>query len=169
LMEHSFITHDRELFRVLAELGRTRGEAWPIASEEIDYSSIKPIEMAFDHEAKKWCQFIDFETAHELFKVTFCFLLKAEEYEAALNSLQFDQSMCRRVARITGHMDLESLAYNRYPMVLHHTNSVSERFVYHGVSLEHLHAFLIQEAEERAEDGVTAHQSNVDVRANGVA
>jgi hypothetical protein len=156
LMEHSFVTHDRELFRVLTELGSTREENWPLAADEIDYSSISPVEMAFNHREKKWTQFIDFETAHELFKVTFCFLLRAEEYEAALNSLQFDQSICRRVAKITGQSDLEALASNRYPMVLHHTNAVSERFVAHGVSLEHLHAYLEQAMLNSAQSNTEA-------------
>jgi len=152
LMEHSFITHDREMFRVIAQLGPTRSERWPKKKEEIDFSSIHPIDMNYDEHQKKWTQFIDFETAHELFKVTFCFLLKASEYEAALNSLQFDQSMCRRVARIFGRPDIEELAYNRYPLVFHHTNAVSERFVCHGVSLEHLYAFLEQEADKHVSD-----------------
>ena len=156
LMEHSFVTHDRELFRVLTELGSTREESWPLAADEIDYSSISPVEMAFNHREKKWTQFIDFETAHELFKVTFCFLLRAEEYEAALNSLQFDQSICRRVAKITGQSDLEALASNRFPMVLHHTNAVSERFVAHGVSLEHLHAYLEQAMLNSAQSNTEA-------------
>jgi len=151
LMEHNFVLHDRELFRVLAEAGNTSEEDWPRPFEEVDFSAIQPIEMSFDQNKKKWTQFIDFETAHELFKVTFCFLLRAEEYEAALNSLQFDQSMCRRVGKILGEPELDGLAFNRYPLVLHHTNAVSERFVLHGVTLEHLYAHLeAQAARQRA-------------------
>jgi hypothetical protein len=146
LMENNFVLHDRELFRVLAEAGPTTEEAWPPPFEEVDFSAIKPIEMSFDQNKRRWTQFIDFETAHELFKVTFCFLLKAEEYEAALNSLQFDQSMCRRVGKILGNPELDGLSFNRYPLVLHHTNAVSERFVFHGVTLEHLYAYLESEA-----------------------
>lgn len=149
LMDDNFIFHDRELFRVLAEAGSTEDESWPIPQEKVNFSSIQPIEMSFDLNQKRWTQFIDFETAHELFKVTFCFLLRAEEYEAALNSLQFDQSLCRRVGRILGDPKVESLAYNRYPLVLHHTNAVSERFVYHGVSLEHLYAYLQRAAKQQ--------------------
>ena len=32
-----------------------------------------------------------FETAHELFKTSFCFWLTSKEYEAAINSFQFDR------------------------------------------------------------------------------
>lgn len=155
LMEHNFIHHDRELFRVLAEAGSTTEEDWPIEMSSVDFSAIQPIEMVFDVTQRRWTQFIDFETAHELFKVTFCFLLRAEEYEAALNSLQFDQSLCRRVGRILGDPQVEALSYNRYPMVLHHTNGVSERFVYHGVSIEHLYAYLERAKNKHAEMSIS--------------
>ena len=144
LMEHSFVHHDRELFRALGVLGSTREEAWPRPLEEVDFSSVKPIEFSYQKAERRWHQFLDFETAHELFKVTFCFLLKASEYEAALNSLQFDQSLCIRVSKILDDEEARDLAHNRFPMVLHHTNQVSERFVLHGVSTEHLYALLVQ-------------------------
>lgn len=148
MMRDNFIHHDRELFRVLAELGDAEEEEWPRPHEEVDFSAIEPI--AYQLAPRRWTQVVDFETAHELFKTTFCLLLRADEYEAALNSLQFDQSMCRRVGAILGDPHLDQLAYNRFPLVLHHTNAVSERFVYHGVTLEHLYARLTRLAARAA-------------------
>lgn len=145
MMRDNFILHDRELFRTLAELGDSSEEEWPRPASEVDFSAIQPITYTLG--PRRWTQRIDFETAHELFKTTFCLLLRADEYEAALNSLQFDQSMCRRVGAILGDPHLDQLAYNRLPLVLHHTNAVSERFVYHGVTLEHLYAYLTRAAE----------------------
>jgi len=154
MMRDNFIHHDRELFRVLAELGDTADEAWPRPAGEVDFSALQPIRYRLG--PRRWTQRIDFETAHELFKTTFCLLLRADEYEAALNSLQFDQSMCRRVGAILGDPHLDQLAYNRFPLVLHHTNAVSERFVYHGVTLEHLYAYLTAAAARAARGGAGA-------------
>ena len=87
-------------------------------------------------------QFLDFETAHELFKTTFCFWLTAKEYEAAINSFQFDHSVGIRIDEIVGAAHFADLAYNRFPMILVGPTGLSYRFLMHGFFVEHAHAHL---------------------------
>lgn len=143
-MQQTFIDHDIVLFNALHDLGSTGGEKWPIAPEKIDFSLMRDVSFGFDTTKRKWTQVLDFETAHELFKALFCVLLTADEYERSINSLQFDQTLAIRVARITGDAEIAALASNTYPMFLVGPLHLSQRFVLHGLFTEHLHEYLLR-------------------------
>lgn len=142
LMEQTFVDHDQAVFMTFRDLGSCRREPWPIPAEQLDWSGWRDFTVRYDTFHRKWTQFLDFETAHELFKTVFCLLLTAREYEAAINSFQFDGSIASRIARIVGEPDLAEMANNRFPMVLVGTTNLSGRFVLHGIFTEHLHAHL---------------------------
>jgi len=143
LMRDSFVRHDEALFRAVAGLGSTANEAWPVPAEHLDFSLLRPVCVEYHPSYRKLSQFLDFETAHELFKTTFCLLLTAREYEAAINSFQLDQTLAVRTARILGDPALAEYAHNRFPLVFHGTTGLSRRFVLHGLFVEHLHAHLV--------------------------
>ncbi|RTL36083.1 MAG: hypothetical protein EKK48_27400 [Candidatus Melainabacteria bacterium] len=143
-MKQTFIDHDIVLFNSLHDLGSVAEEDWPVPLEKLDFSLMRDIDFPFDVNKRKFAQVVDFETAHELFKALFCVLLKASEYERSINSLQFDQSLAIRAARITGHAEIAALAGNTYPMFLVGPLHLSQRFVLHGLFTEHLHEYLLQ-------------------------
>jgi hypothetical protein len=142
LMTQSFIQHDIVLFNALYDLGSTQDEHWPVALENLDFSLMREITLALDVSARKPTQFLDFETAHELFKALFCVLLRADEYERSINSLQFDQTLAMRVGRIVGDPEVALMAYNNFPLFIVGPLHLSQRFVMHGLFTEHLHAYL---------------------------
>jgi len=143
LMEASFIQHDIVLFNALHDLGSTQNEQWPVAKEKLDFKALREIEIDSGVVKGKWTQFLDFETAHESFKALFCLLLRADEYERSINSLQFDQTLALRIGRILGDPELGMLAFNGFPLFLVGPLRLSQRFAMHGLFTEHLHAYLI--------------------------
>jgi hypothetical protein len=152
LMRDTFVRHDAALFHAVAKLGSTTEEAWPVPREHLDFSLLRPVEVAYHPSYRKLTQILDFETAHELFKTTFCFLLTAREYEAAINSFQLDQTLAIRTARILGDPSLAEYTHNRFPLVLFGTTGLSRRFVLHGLFVEHLHAHLVAIAKQHGVD-----------------
>jgi len=142
LMEHTFIKHDVVLFNALYDLGSTTDEQWPVPREKLVFSGMRDIALDKSVEQRRWTQCIDFETAHEMFKTTFCLLLKADEYERSINSLQFDQTLALRVARIVGDPEVSTLVYNGFPLFIVGPLRLSQRFVMHGLFTEHLHEYL---------------------------
>ena len=144
LMQQTFIDHDVVLFNALYDLGHTDKEEWPVDSDKIDYSDVREIKLDESVSQRRWSQCVDFETAHELFKTTFCLFLKADEYERSINSLQFDQTLAIRVARITGDSSVNNLIYNGFPLFIVGPLRLSQRFVMHGLFTEHLNAYLEQ-------------------------
>lgn len=144
LMTHSFIQHDIVLFNALYDLGSTEHEQWPVPRDKLDFSLVRDITLEPKLGKGKPTQFLDFETAHELFKALFCVLLRADEYERSINSLQFDQTLAMRIGRIVGDPEVALMAYNCFPLFLVGPLHLSQRFVMHGLFTEHLHAYLLR-------------------------
>lgn len=142
LMTHTFIDHDVALFNSFYELGSTEKEDWPVAKEKLDFSTMREIVLDYDINKRKWTQFCDFETAQELFKTSFCLLVRADEYERSINSFQFDQSLAIRISRILGDPEISHLSANTYPLSLVGPIRLTQRFVLHGLCVEHLHEYL---------------------------
>lgn len=142
LMTHTFIDHDVALFNSFYDLGSTEGELWPVPKDKIDFSLMRDIVLEYDITRRKWTEFCDFETAQELFKTSFCLLVKADEYERSINSFQFDQSLAIRISRILGDPEIAHLSANTYPLSLVGPIRLTQRFVLHGLCMEHLHAYV---------------------------
>ena len=154
MMGASLVDHDQELFRSMKELGAAQGQNWPIPRERLDWSTWRPMEVVNDADQRKWTQFLDFETAHELFKSIFCLFLTAREYEDAINGFQLDQSIAIRIGRILDDPTIPEMAYNKYPMLFVRTGELTRRFLLHGFFTEHLHAYL----EEIRQNAITNSQ-----------
>jgi hypothetical protein len=142
LLKQTFVDHDIVLMNALHDLGSCADHSWPVPKDQIDFSSIRTIDIAPSTIKGRGTQFLDFETAHELFKAMFCLLLTADEYDRSINSLQFDQTLALRIGRIVGDPELASLAYNSFPLFLVGPIHLSQRFVMHGLFTEHLNAYL---------------------------
>ena len=127
LMDATFVDHDQGVLMTFRDLGSCRDENWPMAEATLDWSGWQDFEVRYDTFHKKWTQFLDFETAHELFKTTFCLLLTAREYEAAINSFQFDESMALRIGRMIDEPNLVEMTANKFPLVLVSTRGVRLR------------------------------------------
>ena len=142
LMVQTFVHHDQGILMTMRDLGKMDTSNWPIKEQDLAWENWEPVRIDYGSKKRRWTQFLDFETAHELFKTTFCFWLTAKEYEAAINSFQFDHSVGIRIDEIVGAAHFADLAYNRFPMILVGPTGLSYRFLMHGFFVEHAHAHL---------------------------
>ena len=142
LMVQTFVHHDQGVLMTMRDLEQPDRSNWPIDKSELEWTNWNPVRVDYSAERKKWTQFLDFETAHELFKTSFCFWLTSKEYEAAINSFQFDHSVGLLIDDIVGAAHFADIAYNRFPMILVGPTGLSYRFLMHGFFVEHVHAHL---------------------------
>ena len=142
LMVQTFVHHDQGVLMTMRDLDQPDRSNWPIDKSELEWTNWNPVRVDYSAERKKWTQFLDFETAHELFKTSFCFWLTSKEYEAAINSFQFDHSVGLLIDDIVGAAHFADIAYNRFPMILVGPTGLSYRFLMHGFFVEHVHAHL---------------------------
>tara|TARA_B110000003_G_scaffold189510_1_gene188299 strand:+ start:3357 stop:4277 length:921 start_codon:yes stop_codon:yes gene_type:complete len=142
LMVQTFVHHDQGVLMTMRDLEQPDRSNWPIEKGDLAWKNWNPIRVDYSVNRKKWTQFLDFETAHELFKTSFCFWLTSKEYEAAINSFQFDHSVGLLIDDIVGAANFADIAYNRFPMIIVGPTGLSYRFLMHGFFVEHVHAHL---------------------------
>lgn len=144
MLEHTFVDHDQELFRMLRDLGPADRSNWPLPADKLKWTLWRPMQVDDSVRRRRWTQVLDFETSHALFMALFCFLLTAEEYRDAINGFNLDQSIAVKIGQLVGDPSLVELAYNKYPLYLVGPWNLGQRFLMHGFFTEYLHARLEQ-------------------------
>ena len=144
MMENSFIDHDQELFRVMAELGSWQQaiKVAKVQNKPLNWEHWRRVAIDESVEKKGRFQVLDFETSHALFMCLFCLLLTAEEYRDAINGFNLDQSIAIRIGQLIEDSTLAETAYNKYPLYLVGPWNLTQRFLMHGFFTEYLYAIL---------------------------
>lgn len=157
--DHLYLKHDINLFNFVISINqqlRERGlELAPI--EELDFSGITDGPLAIEPMPDRCSNFIDLQTAIELYTPVYQLLLTDNDFWRASNSLQLDETIGLYVARLLGTAWTPALINNRHPLVPLSTMRAGFRLVLHGLATEMQHALLVQykraQAQRRA-DGV---------------
>jgi hypothetical protein len=150
LLEHTFVLHDQELFRMIRDLGAWDDSRSPKAAGELNWTNFRPIAIDAATLPRRATQLLDFETSHALFMCLFCLLLTAEEYRDSINGFNLDQSVAIRIGRIIGDPTLTEYVYNKYPLYPVGPWNLAQRFLMHGFFTEHLYARLEDLRRSRA-------------------
>ena len=142
MMRDTFIEHDQELFRVMAELGPWKTPKQKGKNAHLIWDNWSPIKIDPEVKQRGRFQVLDFESSHALFMCLFCLLLTAEEYRDAINGFNLDQSMALRIGQLIDEPNLAETAYNKYPLYLVGPWNLTQRFLMHGFFTEYVYAAL---------------------------
>jgi hypothetical protein len=152
LKDNLFVQHDVNLFnfviylnRALQDQGRTL-EPPP----QLDLSMVNPCPVALADMPHGKLNFIDLQTAIEIFTPIYQLLLTDNDFWRASNSLQLDETVGMYCARLTGMPEHLVLLNNKHPLVPESTLRAGHRLVLHGLSTEMLHALLLQLKQRQA-------------------
>jgi len=145
-----FLQHDLNIFNFVINLNRalnTAGrELTPRA--ELDFSAISDTLPTFEPLPDRWLNFVDLETAIELYTPLYQLLLTDNDFWRASNSLQLDETVALYVARLLGDPSALPLVNNKHPLVPLSTLRAGFRLVLHGLSTEILHAMLVKKKRD---------------------
>lgn len=153
LKNHLFLTHDLNLFNFVINLNRELKEKG-LKIKPIDVPDFSMItEGEFDIEMPKegFFNFIDLETAIELYTPVYQFFLTDNDFWRATNSLQLDETIGIYAATILNSHQHLVLVNNKHPLVSLITLSAGFRLVLHGLSTEMGHWFLVLKKLEQRE------------------
>jgi hypothetical protein len=146
LLEHTFVRHDQELFRMFEDLGENRAQAGASPMGALNWMHWRPLAglpgLQSQNVPRRATQVLDFETSHALFMCLFCLLLTAEDYSDSINGFNLDHSIAIRIGNIIGDRTLTEFAYNKYPLYPVGPGNLAQRFLMHGFFTEHLYARL---------------------------
>jgi hypothetical protein len=147
LRDHLFVQHDLNLYNFVINLGRelrAQGRELSLPGT-VDLSGVSGGDFGIEPLPARWHNFIDLQTAIELFTPVYQLFLTDNDFWRATNSLQLDETIGIYVARILGQPHNLVLVNNKHPMVPQSTLRAGYRLVLHGLASEMLYELLVRE------------------------
>jgi hypothetical protein len=152
LIDHVFLKHDINLFNFVINLNKEL-KAKKIELDKIpcpDFQDIQPDGFGIEDMPDRWTNFLDLETAIELFTPVYSLFLTDSDFWRATNSLQMDEPVAIYAAKILGMPEHLVLLNNKHPLVPLTTLGAGYRLVLHGLGAEMLFATLARLKSEQA-------------------
>ena len=146
LKDNLFVQHDLNLFNFVIYLNRAlQDEGRTLAPQpRLDLSMVNPCPVQLADMPHGRLNFIDLQTAIEIFTPMYQLLLTDNDFWRASNSLQLDETIGIYCAQLTGLPEHLVLLNNKHPLVPESTLRAGYRLVLHGLSTEMLHGLLRQ-------------------------
>ncbi|QAU35164.1 hypothetical protein [Janthinobacterium sp. 17J80-10] len=160
LSDHLFLKHDINLFNFVINLNRElRAKNIEIGKiPRPNFEDIQPDGFALEDLPDRWTNFMDLETAIDLFTPVYALFLTDSDFWRATNSLQMDEPIAIYVAKILGMPEHLVLLNNKHPLVPLTTLRAGNRLVLHGLASEMLFSLLARLKEEHR---VQAHPASL--------
>lgn len=152
LRDDVFLKHDLNLYNFVIDLNRgLRAEGRKLAPPaRLDFSAITDGPFPIDAMPSRWTNFLDLETAIELFTPLYQLFLTDGDFWRAANSLQLDETIGIYAATLLQTPWNLSLVNNKHPLVPLSTLRAGHRLMLHGLSAETLHAMLREHKRAQA-------------------
>ena len=146
LRDDLFLKHDLNLFNFVINLNRElRKQNREVTKPpQLDFDGISEGKFGIEAMPDRWHNFVDLQTAIELFTPVYQIFLTDNDFWRATNSLQLDETIAIYVARILEQPHNLVLLNNKHPMVPESTLRAGYRLVLHGLASEMLYELLVR-------------------------
>ena len=154
LKDHIFLKHDLNLFNFVIRLNKAlREQKLQLRKpEHIDFSMINNPALRLEDMPRGRLNFLDLQSAIELFTPLYQLMLTDNDFWRAANSLQLDETIGIYAATLLEAPEHLVLVNNKHPLVPLSTLRAGHRLVIHGLSTEMLHSLLQRFKVAQAED-----------------
>lgn len=144
LEDNIFLQHDLNIYNFIIELNKSLREQGRDLSppDTLDLSMITDGPFEFEDFPDKKLNFVDIQTAIELYTPLYALFLPKNDFVRAANSLQLDETIAIYIAKILGTDYHLSFIKNGHPMVPLSTFEAGHRLMLHGLDAEGIHGWL---------------------------
>ncbi len=135
-----------------------------VHQRELNYSSLRPVQVEVDTTQRGWLQVLDMESSLELFKICYSLCVTSDEFERAVLSLQFDESFALYFSRVTGDSSWNHIITNRHPLAPNSPFGSARNLLLHGLASEYLQCYLeltMADSNHPCETSVLVKPANV--------
>ena len=143
---NTFVQHDLNIYNFITELNiylKAEGrEIRPMKLKDIDFSAIRDFDEEIEPLPNTWHNFLDLQSAIELYTPLFGVFLTDHAFWRASNSLQLDETIAIYLAKIFSQGLILSMVNNKHPMVPLSTMEAGWRLMLHGLDAENLYGFI---------------------------
>lgn len=144
LEDNVFLQHDLNVFNFVIQLNaslRKQGrDLMPVDRPDFSMISDEPFEIP--RTKKGWLNFVDVQTAVEVYTPLYALMLPRSDFIRASNSLQLDEVVAIYIGKILGTDYHLSFIKNGHPLVPLSTMQAGFRLMLHGLDCEALHGWL---------------------------
>jgi hypothetical protein len=142
--DHIFLRHDLNLYNFVIRLNtKLRDKDINIRPPDtLNFDSITDGPFELNEFPNRWTNFVDVQSAIEIYTPLYQLFLSENDFWRAANSLQLDETVGLYVARILNAPEYIGLVNNKHPMVPLSTMGAGFRLMLHGLASESLHAIL---------------------------
>lgn len=153
LENNVFLQHDLNIYNFIIELNRQLNEQERELkpNEELDFSMITDGEFPIEEMPKGRGNFLDLESAIQIYTPVYQLLLTDSDFWRASNSLQLDETIALYATTLISDHKFLGLVNNRHPIVPESLLGTGHRLMLHGLAAECLHAYLVKQKRRRAE------------------
>ena len=146
LKEDMFLQHDLNLFNLVIRLNSALRERGLVLgkAEHVDLSMVREPGLRLEDMPRGPLNFLDLQSAIELFTPLYQLMLTDNDFWRAANSLQLDETIGIYAATVLAAPEHLILVNNKHPLVPLSTLRAGHRLTIHGLSTEMLHALLIR-------------------------
>ncbi len=140
--DNTYVQHDLNIFNFIIQVNALGGKFQPRNLADIDFSAIEDVDSLLPEQPNRWTNFLDLQTAIELYTPLFGLFLTDREFWRSSNSLQLDETIAIYVARLFNRESIVGFVHNKHPSVPISTLEAGFRLMLHGLDAENLYGFI---------------------------
>jgi hypothetical protein len=155
LVEDVFLKHDLNIYNFIIEINRQLNEqGLELAPKEtLCYDCISDGDFPIEPMPTRWLNFLDLESAIEVYTPMYQLLLTDSDFWRACNSLQLDETIALYATTLLQDHKFLGLVNNRHPIISESVLGAAHRLMLHGLAVEVLHAYLVKRKRLQAAAG----------------
>jgi hypothetical protein len=161
LVDNMFLKHDLNIYNFLIRINREmKAQGIQLTKQQrLNFDAITdgPFPIDEDKLPKRWLNFLDLESAIEVYTPLYQLFLTDSDFWRACNSLQLDETVALYTSKLIGDPSYMGLVNNKHPLVPLSTLQAGYRLLLHGLAAECLHATLVQFKRQTQSAGVQAN------------
>jgi hypothetical protein len=161
LQDDVFLKHDLNIYNFLIRLNREmKAQGIKLSKQDnpnFDCITDGPFEIDEAKLPNGRLNFLDLESAIEVYTPLYQLFLTDSDFWRACNSLQLDETVALYTAKLLGNASYVGLVNNKHPLVPLSTLQAGYRLLLHGLAAECLHAALVQVKRQTQQPSIAAH------------
>lgn len=147
--DNTYVQHDLNIFNFIIQINAQYGQFKYVPIEKIDFSAIEDIDSQITAMPNRWHNFLDLQSAIEIYTPLFGLFLSDKDFWRSSNSLQLDETIAVYVARLFNRESIIGMVNNKHPCVPISTLEAGFRLMLHGLDAENLYGFIIHMREQQ--------------------
>ncbi len=148
LIDNVFLQHDLNIYNFLIRLNREmKARGIKLSKQDkpnFDCITDGPFKIDEADLPRRRLNFLDLESAIEIYTPLYQLFLTDSDFWRACNSLQLDETVALYTSRLIGDASYVGLVNNKHPLIPLSTLQAGYRLLLHGLAAECLHATLVQ-------------------------